>query len=268
MKLTVVTIVKNDTQSFLRTSESLVQVTGEFEWLVVSPDTEISHLLSSLMDDNPKLKAKFIQDSGKGIYSAMQSAVDQIPNDHWVWFMNAGDYFYSKNVIEKLEPWLEISSLDWVSTRVRYLTKSGDFLFSYGTWRNKKSQLFARNFASHQGFICKSNAIKSVGGFDSKYKIAGDWDLICKVTQEFQGQSINLDTAVFHLGGASSQQRQLGNRELLDLRTLHLGRGWKLLSYMWFAVRFGRNSIILFLEMKSPSFVNTLRTWFWKIAKR
>ena len=267
MNLTVVTIVKNDIEGFLLTSTSLLRLNRKFEWLVVSPDIEISQLLSQLVSENLELKAKFIHDKGDGIYFAMQAAVEQVPNNNWVWFMNAGDYFYKENVVEVLEPWLENESLDWISTRVRYLTKSGDFLFSSSSWCNKNSQLFAKKFASHQGFICKSNVIKEVGGFDLNFRIAADWDLICKVAQQFCGQSLDLETAVFHMGGASTQQRQLGNRELLELRNFHLGRRWKLPSYIWFALRFLRNSIILKLEEKNPNFANLARKWFWKLTK-
>lgn len=268
MNLTIVTIVKNDAEGFLRTSDSLVQLNHKFQWMVVSPDIEILHLLSDLIHDNPNLNAEFIHDQGEGIYFAMQCAVEKIPNDHWVWFVNAGDYFYKNTVIEELESLLARENLDWVSTKVRYLTQSGDFLFSSSPWRDKKSQLFARNFASHQGFICRSHAIKKVGGFDLGYQIAGDWDLICKVTQQFSGESINLETVVFHLGGTSSVQRQLGNKELLELRKFHLGKEFKVHSYIWFAHRFMRNRFILSLEDRNSKFANVARKWFWKIKMK
>jgi hypothetical protein len=268
MNLVLVTVVKNDTDAFLQTSESLMNLTGKFEWIVISPDLEISELLSVLVHENPKLNARYIKDKGGGIYTAMQIAVDRIPNNPWVWFINAGDVFSEKNTIEKLDTWLEREDLQWISTKVRYLTNSGDYLFTSSSKVNLVSQLFAKKFVSHQGFVCKLDVINSVGGFDPNYRIAADWDLICKVTGRFQGQSVDLETTVFRLGGASSIHRNLGNIDLLKLRSKFLGRKWWLISHIWFAHRVVRNLFILALEQLDPKSANKLRQFFWKIKTR
>ena len=75
---------------------------------------------------------------------------------------------------------------------------------------------------------------RAAGGFEPKYKIAGDFDLMVRLFKDssFRGRHINELVTVMRLGGVSTEDMaasRFASSELLDalLRTASpAGRGW------------------------------------------
>ncbi len=260
-ELVLVTVVKDNVEALLRTYNSISAQDAEVDWIIVMPkfNETISNLATRWIEDG-KL-SRIIYDEGTGIYQAMNLAIQNVDLNKWIWFINAGDELADINTLSQVKDEIINHNYDWYY---------GGFLLAdhrlkmIGEMKAPKvfkiqNQLFAKKFINHQSFICKSSLYNAIGGFDLKYRIAADWDAICKISILATGKRIDRSLAVFYLGGESTKFRNLGNRELFQIRLKHLSRRYIFKSILWRYYRFWRNSVVGFLEIHTPGFLNRIR---------
>ena len=230
-------------------------------WLVICPDAE--NQTSSLAYQ--KLKSGVVtrieHDAGNGIYSAMNYAISLVNQNHWLLFLNAGDTFLNENVCEQILVSLEGSQSKWAFGGHVKANASGEILGAsiLNSTFKIKQQLFAKNFVSHQAFICKVEELRAVSGFDERYKVAADWDLMIRVALRSNGKVLPYVICVFRLGGFSTKMRHRSNYELLDLRFKYLPKSMQFLSLAWFLGRLVRNQVLIIVESITPRFLDNLR---------
>ena len=259
--LTVVTIVKDDSIGLSVTAKSIEMQSMKPMWLVICPDAE--NQTSSLAYQ--KLKSGVVtrieHDAGNGIYSAMNYAISLVNQNHWLLFLNAGDTFLNENVCEQILVSLEGSQSKWAFGGHVKANASGEILGAsiLNSTFKIKQQLFAKNFVSHQAFICKVEELRAVSGFDERYKVAADWDLMIRVALRSNGKVLPYVICVFRLGGFSTKMRHRSNYELLDLRFKYLPKSMQFLSLAWFLGRLVRNQVLIIVESITPRFLDNLR---------
>lgn len=110
MKLTIITICRNDIEGLKRTFQSIIEQTvrKKFEWIIVdgaSTDSTPEYLHSHNNEiDN------WISEPDNGIYNAMNKGV-LLAKSEYVLFLNSGDTLYNNNVIEAVMPSLDGTSI-------------------------------------------------------------------------------------------------------------------------------------------------------------
>lgn len=97
-KISIVTVVYNDENNILRTILSCYnQTIQDKEYIIIDGDS--SDGTKKIIDANiPKID-KYISEKDKGIYDAMDKAID-IAEGEWIVFMNSGDVFAGNNTLE------------------------------------------------------------------------------------------------------------------------------------------------------------------------
>jgi len=100
MKITVITVTKNDTQELARTLESIhLQHYSEKELVVVNGGSSSGTV--ELIRKNMDLMAGCISEPDHGIFDAMNKGLALATGD-WVIFMNSGDVFANGDVLRLL----------------------------------------------------------------------------------------------------------------------------------------------------------------------
>ena len=259
--LTVVTIVKEDSVGLSITAESIEMQSMRPTWLVICPNTENETSILAYQKLKNGLVTQVEHDAGGGIYSAMNYAISLINQNQWVLFLNAGDTFLNENVCEQILRSLKDCKGKWAVGGHVKASASGEILGSSipNSPFSITEQLFAKNFVSHQAFICKVEEMRAVGGFDERYKVAADWDLMVRVALRSAGKVLPNLICVFRLGGFSSKMRHRSNIELLGLRYKYLPKSMQFLSVAWFIGRLARNQMLIIAESISPRYMNRMR---------
>jgi hypothetical protein len=140
-------------------------------------------------------------------------------------FLNSDDYFASDRTLARIQAafaaeggtdcvWGNIVYVD-ASARPRRIVDASWFrpaLFKYAI------------MPPHPAFYARTDAIRAAGGFEPKYKIAGDFDLMVRLFQDpsFRGRHIDELVTVMRLGGVSTggiAASRFASSELLDALT-------------------------------------------------
>ncbi|NDB86237.1 MAG: hypothetical protein EB127_26605, partial [Alphaproteobacteria bacterium] len=252
--INIITLAKNDLSGLQNTYRSLGNFPLDFRWIVVTPeqDSETQEYCQKLIQRGFNLRVYI--DSGTGIYEAMNLPIKDIHDEDWIWYLNAGDLSNIDSTVCDVMHSLIISDSGWAFGG-HSLANNRNGILRYNPPPNVFSsdkQLFARNFVSHQAVFMKGHLIKNLSGFDVNYKVAADWDLLVRASKISRPFIVDIPIATFYLGGFSSAHRNIGNFELLKLRTVHLPHHYYFESYIWFVYRIFRNKLVTSAEKLLP----------------
>lgn len=178
MRISIITVTKNNPDGFARTKASIdAQTYRNFEWIVIDGDIE---------PDN-------------GIYDAMNKGIDRATSDYMI-FMNAGDIFADAETLECLVPHLNADFLYGDAMEGRHLKRARHNI-AYGM------------ITHHQAMIYKRGALR----YDTTYQIAADYKFTAQAmggTVKY----IPLPICIFESGGISQQKTTLGRHEQKQIR--------------------------------------------------
>ncbi len=178
VKVSIVTIVKNDYKKIEHTMKSVLQQTyGDFEYIIkdgMSIDGTLN-IISKNTKDFPQRCIKVVSSKDKSIYDAMNQAVSYC-NGNWIIFINSGDAFYNSEVLEKVflkEPEFISSGVLFGDAIVRDV--SGDMI-----WKANISLIQRKMPFCHQSCFVKRELLLRFP-FDINIKIAADYNNILDI---------------------------------------------------------------------------------------
>lgn len=223
--LSIITVVKDDPAGLERTLASLrIQGPADAELVVIDGST---HPIDE--DLATPFPCRVIHEPPAGIYEAMNTGLAQATG-RYVYFLNAGDTFADHRVLTRiLEGLLGANSPVWAFGAVRFTDSRGRELRERPwDYRQEHEHHFARGvFPAHQGLVAQSLAVRELGGFDTRYRIAADYALMLRLSQRADPIRWRWVIADFQQGGASTQHWWLAQREFHRARRDILRpRGW------------------------------------------
>jgi len=180
--VSIITIVKDHVTGLRETFASLnEQVHKDWEMIIVAGISKDSTLKLAKEISSRDTRIKVIEESGQGIYAAMNEGI-QNANGEFSWFMNAGDRFANAQVLERAL--LEASS-----------TKVGLVIGGHRIDGDNKRQVYSypkkvlsefdfafnRRGGCHQSMIFRTQVLNVIGGFNTDFSLASDFDLALRV---------------------------------------------------------------------------------------
>lgn len=152
----------------------------------------------------------WVSEPDKGLYDAMNKGIG-VAKGEWINFMNCGDTFYSHSVISEL-----FNKAIAANHSVVY----GNVIFKYTTHSQKASEGHSKCMpACHQSTFCRTAFMKDFL-FDTKYKIAADFDFFYKLYHTGHPYlERDVTVSIFDAtNGLSSQNKHLRNKEFLYIK--------------------------------------------------
>ena len=213
-KISIVTVCFNCIADLKKTILSIkAQSYKNIEYFVI--DGGSTDGTKELLDRYSDVITKYVIEPDKGIYDAMNKGINLCTGD-WVSFMNAGDEFADKQVLEHVFEGKEYAH----DVKVLY----GDirlFFPGHGQIRRDYSKYSRDEVAimiCHQSSFIDGNIIRRLR-YDLKYKIASDINTFYKIYSEgWQFQYLNMDIAKFEaVGGISSKKLITVSSEIYDI---------------------------------------------------
>ena len=210
MKLSVITINRNNAEGLRRTMESVLgQTVKDFEYIVVdgaSDDDSVAVMgeyVSRIEVAGIPVNAKSEPD--KGLYNAMNKGVRKAVGEY-VLMLNSGDYFFDSRVVEDMLPCLD--GTDIVQGNI-IRARDGQQKIDRGYGRSDISFIdVQQGHFLHQASFCRRDLFQRYGPFDESYKIDGDTVFYIKVLGygDASFRYVDRTISVFEQGGRSSKE--------------------------------------------------------------
>jgi glycosyltransferase involved in cell wall biosynthesis len=172
----IITVTYNCKDDLEKTVKSVKKQTcKDYEYIVIDgKSTDGTLEIIKKYQDNLDY---WLSEEDEGIYDAMNKGAE-LANGKYLFFLNAGDLFANNNVLTKLGE--QIYGEDMVYGKI-----------SVVNYRNKKSYIKNKKLTffniklgtkvGQQGYLIKRKTFNKLGGLENKYRIASDFDLICKL---------------------------------------------------------------------------------------
>ena len=211
-KITVVTVCYNAVEMIERTIISVLNQTyNNIEYIIVDGASN-DGTVEIIKKYSDKL-AFFISEPDKGIYDAMNKAIDHATGE-WINFMNSGDCFASNKVISDI----------FGSYRGDAGVIFGNTLLNQGNKiRSNKGRINENDFPDlvHQSTFVRTKLMKSFH-FDTAFVISADFAFLYKLYQSnIEFYYVDKDVSVYDMSGLSSTNREILYREHCKIRDTH-----------------------------------------------
>lgn len=234
--ISVITVVRNHRKGVELTFKSLKGQTYTcWEMIVIdgnSSDGTLEYLTDISQEDQ---RVKVYTQNGLGIYDAMNQGLE-LSNSESVWFMNAGDSFFSHDSLElgirtflkdNLSLLIGDYSLDPKAKIVNNQIKSSQI--------SSLDILFGRRGACHQSMIFLRSALVNVGAYSLDYPVASDYDAILGIHLLGRVNRTHLTLSRIEGDGFSDRNLYQMYLEKFLIRKRHFPkRKWvAVLNYFW-----------------------------------
>ena len=216
--VSIITVVFNDEKYLEQTIQSVINQTyNNVEYIIIDGGSN-----DATVEIIKKYEDKidyWVSEKDAGIYDAMNKGIDLISGE-WINFMNAGDRFYDKNVLENIHKDLKNECIV-VSGKVS-LYYENEFIENYGS----------ENIIPHQAAFFKSLYMKSLK-FDLGYKILADGELLGRLQKlkEYNAKYLDIIVAKFYLGGVGNHPKFLFTRIKDELKMK--SKLYQSISFKW-----------------------------------
>ena len=206
-KLSIITICYNE-PDVEKTCESIVNQTWQdFEWIVIDGGSN-----KETLDVFEKYKDKidiFVSEPDNGIYNACNKGID-LSKGKFIIFMNAGDTFYSLDVLKSVKDFLEEDGKVIYGLVQLEKTNKNKKIKAYPD--NLSNEFWLTNNICTQSVFIPRILFEQYGKFDESYKIIADyckWLDFEKNGVEFKYCPVVVST--FNLNGVSSNKKNKRN---------------------------------------------------------
>lgn len=172
MKFSVICVTYNSGEKLIKTIENILSQTSDDYEIVVKDGLSTDDSLSGLPKDD---RIRVFSEKDKGIYDAMNVAVSEARGDYVI-FMNCGDYFYEKDVLENVSLLIDETPDRRIYYGDAFFRRTGEIL---PVPAQITPNVCYRFVPCHQACFFDRHLWDEFG-FDLKYKIRGDYEFFLR----------------------------------------------------------------------------------------
>lgn len=208
MKLSIITINYNNKNGLQKTIDSVISQTfKDFEWIII--DGGSTDGSKELIEKYSSYINYWISEPDKGIYNAMNKGIVQAKGEY-LQFLNSGDAFYDKYVLDKI-----LKSINITSDIITGSIFSNKKIIRGIGYKEITLNDFFYNSVFHPSSFIKKELFYKFGFYDEKYKIASDWKFFLNtiIIGNVNVNYIDLPIVDFDSSGISSTEISLVKKE-------------------------------------------------------
>ena len=208
MKLSIITVTRNNLEGLRRTAESVAaQLWRDFEWIVIDgASTDGSKEFLQLLSPQPDW---WKSEPDKGVYDAMNKGLSMARGEYLL-FLNAGDALCGPRTLQECFH-------NFPEDDIVY----GDAVFVYP--KKEKTVVhpdrlslyyFRHHSLCHQATFIRRVLLRECGGYSLRYTIVSDWrQWVVWMTEGRSFRHLPLKVCRYMMDGISTTQRKLSIRE-------------------------------------------------------
>ena len=199
-RVSIITVCYNCKDELEKTIKSVLnQTCKDFEYIIIDGGSE-----DGTVDVIKKYRSGidyWVSEKDSGVYNAMNKG-SKVAHGEYLYFLNAGDIFHNEETLKMIEE--ELNKSDMLYGNVKVLNghaRKGKKL--------SKTNLRLGAKVSQQAVFISRDVFDSINGLNEKYKIAADFDLLCKVFEYTNNiRYINRTICDYEGGGISSNLKK------------------------------------------------------------
>ena len=201
-KISIITVNYNDKPGLIKTLESLFRQTWQdFEYIVV--DGNSSDGSKEIISGYSSKINYAVSEPDSGIYNAMNKGIRAATGDY-LFFLNAGDYFYDDEVLQKIQTELD-GSIDFYYGNVVFKDGHQERIIEYP---DKFSfHFFTYDCICHQASFIRRTLFDDHFYYNENLKIVSDWEFliytICR--QNISYKHLDVIVCYYDFSGISSR---------------------------------------------------------------
>ena len=210
MKVTIITVTCNSAKYLQECIDSVVMQTyPNIEHIVVDAESTDGSLDIIKRYDNHI--AKWVSEKDNGMYDAINKGMKMATGDI-TGILNSDDMLASKDVIESIVKCFEEYKVDSVYGDLVYVDKlNTKKVIRY--WKGFKYKRFRFNYGwmpAHPTFYFKSNLLEELGGYETHYYTAADYEFMARYLYRYRISAKYLTKLVvkMRVGGQSNRNIQ------------------------------------------------------------
>ena len=205
MKISIITICFNNEKDIRPTIESVVNQTySNIEYIIVDGVSKDNTL--AIVNEYKNRITKIISEPDKGLYDAINKGIKNASGDI-VGLIHAGDKLHDNGVITKIAKYFEENDIDMCYGHSKIVNRDNIVIRINKSPEYKPSLMKKGWMPSHQSFYVKRELFQKYGYYNSKYKIAADYELLLRFIyfNKIKGKLLNEFIIYFSLGGTSTK---------------------------------------------------------------
>jgi glycosyltransferase involved in cell wall biosynthesis len=238
LKVSIITAVYNGESSILETLDSVAtQGYSSIEHIIIDGASRDS--TAALVRKSATRVAQFVSEPDAGVYDAFNKGL-RLASGDVIAFLNCGDTYISTNVVSRM---MDVLSLDGVQAAFAdvLIADSSDYnrvIRRYSSKKFSPQRMVYGLMPAHPSLFLRREVYERVGGYDTRFRIAGDFELCLRVFVTASTPYRYLNEAIVRM-----PSRGLSNR------------GW-------------RSKLTITREMAEACAMNDIRTSFAKLCLR
>jgi len=215
--ISIITITLNSQQFIETTIQSVIkQNYTKIEYIIIDGVSTDSTL--DIIKKHSSQIDYFLSEPDNGIADAMNKGLKVAKGDY-ILFLHSDDYLVDENALENASHFLD-SDHDIFLFNIFYCDNGRKTLIKprgLNCWINFKTGVL------HQGTICSRNLFKKIGDFDTRLKIAMDYDFFLRAYKnDIKSKIINFPLSVMRTTGISFKKDWPSlNERFSDERQVH-----------------------------------------------
>lgn len=205
-KLTFITVCKNEVDRIERAAISLCnQNSDQFEWIIVDGNSTDGTL--DKLHPYEKIISKLVSEPDNSIYDAMNKGI-KLSSDGYLLFLNAGDYLADSMVVSDFVNRAESADIILGNIIVKFPSGKTKYRKSTDPIVNIPDGLYRRSFM-HQATFFNRKIFKEYGLYDTRYKIAGDYEFYVRCLIKYNASFSSWDRliSIYTQDGKSSNPK-------------------------------------------------------------
>lgn len=222
MRISVITVTWNSSATLRDTMQSvLAQSHTDVEHIIVDgASTDGTLEIIREMEPLYKGRLRWVSEQDNGLYDAMNKGIG-MATGKVVGILNSDDFFTDSSVLSAIAHEFDThSDIDAVYGDIHFVTEPN----LKKCVRYYSSRLFHRRWMrlgfmpAHPSFYCLREVYEKLGSFDTRYKIAADFDLLLRFlfVNRIRTRYIPKDCVTMRTGGASTRGLKSHKQILFD----------------------------------------------------
>lgn len=208
LKLSIITVSYNSQDTIKDTINSVLDQTYlDIEYIII--DGNSTDETMNIVNSYGNKISKIISEKDNGIYDAMNKGVLNSSGDI-IALLNSDDVYIDKNIVTSImEIFNNNSQIDILYGDILYV-KNRNIDSVVRKWTSKKyfDNFFEfGNVPPHPTLFLKKSVYEEIGLFNTKYRLAADYDLMLRIFKANQFKSFYLNRFIvkMRLGGATNK---------------------------------------------------------------
>lgn len=204
MKISIITVCYNSAKTIEKTFQSLQSQTYKnIEYIVV--DGMSSDPTSDIIENNKDIISKYVSESDKGLYDAMNKGI-QLATGDIVGILNSDDIFTDDYVLENIAKFHSENNIEASVGNIIQFNEEGKTVRKYSAKNWNPEKLKIGFMPAHPAIFLKKELFNKFGDYQLDFIIAADYELITRffLKHNISWKFSNITTTSMLIGGVSS----------------------------------------------------------------